>query len=66
MVEIYNEMFETYVSHSVSEYENNSDFSNVLVHHWHPIMDLDEEEWFSEKNKKELWRQNLIYKMTST
>ena len=50
-------MFETYINFSVSEYKNDSDFSNIFVYHYHPIMELDEEDWFSEKFKKNYFAQ---------
>ena len=45
-------MYKDFVSLSSSQYDQNPDFSNVFVYHWHSIMEEDEEEWFSEDLKK--------------
>ena len=50
-------MYKDFVSLSSSQYDQNPDFSNVFVYHWHSIMEEDEEEWFSEDLKKSYFLQ---------
>ena len=45
-------MYKEFVSISSSQYDQDSDFSNVYVYHWHSIMEFEEHEMFSENLKK--------------
>ena len=50
-------MYEEFVSTSGSQYETDSDFSNVFVYHWHSIMDIEESKRFSEQLKQNYFQQ---------
>ena len=45
-------MYQEFVSLSSSQYDQDPDFSNVFVYHWHSIMEEEEEDMFSEELKK--------------
>ena len=49
---VYNETYEEYVAVSSSQHEQDPDFSNIPVYRWHAIMDVDEEDWFTDEQKK--------------
>ena len=49
---MYNETYEEYVAVSSSQHEQDPDFSNVPVFRWHAIMNVDEEDWFTNEQKK--------------
>ena len=50
-------MYKDFVSLSSSQYDQDPDFSNVFVYHWHSIMEEEEEDWFSEELKKSYFLQ---------
>ena len=40
---IYNDMYEQFVTESLSEYnQNDNEFSNSYIYHWHSMMDQEE------------------------
>ena len=49
---VYNDMYEEYVAISSSKHIQDPEFSNVFVYHWHSIMDVDEDDWFTDEQKK--------------
>jgi hypothetical protein len=50
-------MYKDFVSLSSLQYDQDPDFSNVFVYHWHSIMEEEEEDWFSEELKKSYFLQ---------